>query len=95
MRENNIKPELGSACSKPGLKGERRLFVLLILVEFLPSLLTFFSQSVFCIMCWDIQISFMHKLRAVIVVILFTDISVFNNENMLFRPFGFLAPKDV
>jgi hypothetical protein len=41
-------------------------------------------------MCWDIQISFMHKLRAVIVVILFTDISVFNNEDMLFRPFGFL-----
>jgi hypothetical protein len=46
-------------------------------------------------MCWDIQISFMHKLRAVIVVILFTDISVFNNEDMLFRPFGFLAPKDM
>jgi hypothetical protein len=46
----NFKQLHGSACSKPGLKGERRLFVLLILVEFLPSLLTFFSQSVFCIM---------------------------------------------
>jgi hypothetical protein len=42
-----------------------------------------------------IQISFMHKLRAVIVVILFTDISIFSNEDMLFRPFGFLAPKDM
>jgi hypothetical protein len=42
-----------------------------------------------------IQIPFMHKLRAVIVVILFTDISIFSNEDMLFRPFGFLAPKDM